>query len=69
MLVYETQNQSQEQIDLPSTEVPVLPTVSLTSLDSVALADHLQIALSEKDRLLHTKPTFFYPKDGLSGLL
>jgi len=69
MLAYETQNYRQEQIDLPSTEVPQLPTVSFTALDTVALAECLQVPLSEKDRLLHAKPTFLYPRNGLYGLL
>lgn len=68
MLAYEMQNHSQEPIALPSTEVSALPIVSLTSLDSLTLAEHLQVS-PEKDRLLHTKPTFLYPKNGLSGLL
>ncbi len=68
MLVQEAQNNLQT-IDLPSTEVPALPNVLVTSLDHIALAEHLQINLSEKDRLLHTKPIFLYPKNGISGLL
>lgn len=68
MLAYETQNHSQE-IDLPSKEVPALPATPLTSLDHIALAEHLQITLSEKDRLLNTQPIFLYPRNGISGLL
>ena len=68
MLAYEAQNHSQE-IDLPSNEVPALPETSLTSLDHIALVEHLQITISEKERLLHTQPTFLYPKNGISGLL
>lgn len=69
MLAYETENQRKAHTDLPSNELPALPESSLTPLDTLALAEHLHVTLSEKDKLLHTKPTFLYPKDGLYGLL
>jgi hypothetical protein len=50
-------------------EQPLLPLASLEKHTTVELAAHLNVPLSETEKLLGTKPIYFYPKDGLYGLL
>lgn len=58
MLVYKTESCEKEQGDLSS-----------AALDLLALEHCAKAPSLKKEQLLHTKPTFFYPKNGLYGLL
>ncbi|WP_113663211.1 hypothetical protein [Pedobacter nanyangensis] len=66
MLVYKTESCEKEQVDLSSA---AMRAVSTTSLDLLALEHCAKAPSLKKEQLLHTKPTFFYPKNGLYGLL